>query len=290
VFSISIAPAGVTPPSFTPSNLSLWQLEATSAVVTMTSLPNWASAIRATPVSTSTVGLTFSIRGISDVTFFAVPPAVAISPPSVPGANATLSFGVAAYRFGLVTFRVVLVNAVTGQYSDEYSISLTVANVNQPPSFQLTSQDVSIMQGQGLYRSRMPLVSTISAGPNEDSSQAVNFVCVCVVTSPPSGVVLSDIFATLPSIDRDGFISLTTTASGSGTASCQATAVDTGGTANGGRDTSLTSRVFLVTVRHINQPPSFRLLGGGDVTLNAPWPHERRFHDLPRLGVAHIRW
>lgn len=96
--------------------------------------------------------------------------------------------------------------------------------------------------------------SAISPGPSSEASQSVSFV----VSSNNPGL-----FSAQPSVASDGTLTYAPAADANGGATVTVRAVDDGGTANGGVDTS-PSATFTITVTPVNDAPSFS--GGGDQT------------------------
>jgi large repetitive protein len=127
------------------------------------------------------------------------------------------------------------------------TVSLTIAAVNDAPSFSLpASPDQSVVNDQGAQT--VPgFASNISAGPPDESGQTLVFR----VTADNAAL-----FATQPAIDASsGDLTYAPSSSASGTTLVHVTLQDSGGTANGGVDTSA-ERTFTITVTRANHAPT----------------------------------
>ncbi len=69
-----------------------------------------------------------------------------------------------------------------------------------------------------------------------------------------------ELFADGPTLASDGTLTFTPQRDATGTASVRVTVTDSGGTANGGRNTSA-PQLFTITINPVNDPPSLSLLG-----------------------------
>jgi hypothetical protein len=109
------------------------------------------------------------------------------------------------------------------------TVTLTVLPVNDPPSFTLAGSNITIAASAGA-QSVNSWATGISAGPPDESSQTVSFE---VSNDTPTA------FTSQPAIDGNGTLTFTPDPSASGTTvTVTVVAKDTGGTANGGVDTS----------------------------------------------------
>src|SRR5439155_1228411 len=93
-----------------------------------------------------------------------------------------------------------------------------------------------------------PWATGISAGPSDESNQTLTFL-VTNNTNP-------SLFSTAPSISSSGALSFTPAANANGSATITIVLKDSGGTANGGVDTS-PSQTFTIAVNAVNDAPSF---------------------------------
>lgn len=99
--------------------------------------------------------------------------------------------------------------------------------------------------------------SSISPGSASEAGQTVQF---SVWTDNPG------LFAAPPSVAPDGTLTYTPAANATGSASVSVRAVDSGGTANGGVDTSAPA-AFVIAVQPVNDAPTFAA-GGSQTVLS----------------------
>lgn len=117
------------------------------------------------------------------------------------------------------------------------TITVTVLAVNQAPSF-VAGGDVEVAQNCGAV-TRTGWAGAISPGPANEASQVVAFR---VAASLPK------LFLVQPAVTASGgALTFTPAANVSGSSTVAVTAVDSGGTANGGSDTSATA-YFIITI------------------------------------------
>ena len=117
--------------------------------------------------------------------------------------------------------------------------------VNQVPSFiEGTNQDLPEDAGVQTVGN---WATAISAGPANESSQAVNFI----VNNNNNSL-----FTTQPAISSDGSLTYTPAANANGSATVTVQLHDDGGTAGGGIDTSA-SQTFTIAIAPVNDAPSF---------------------------------
>ena len=128
------------------------------------------------------------------------------------------------------------------------NVTLTANAVNDAPSF-LAGSDVLVDEDAGA-QSIAGWASAISPGPADESGQTVGFI---VTNDNPS------LFAIQPSVASDGTFTYTSAPDANGLATLTITAIDDGGTANGGNDRSPPQSVTLTT-NPVNDAPVF--LGG----------------------------
>jgi hypothetical protein len=122
---------------------------------------------------------------------------------------------------------LVTLLASDGQKTTTNNFTLTVATVNQVPSFRLAVGTITVNQ-YGVVTTIPNAVTNVSAGPTNEHTQTVSFI---VSNSTPS------LFLIQPAIDANGTLTFTPDAT-AGTVTVTAYAHDNGGTANGGVDTS----------------------------------------------------
>jgi hypothetical protein len=118
-------------------------------------------------------------------------------------------------------------------------------HANVAPSFT-AGGDQTVLEDSG-SQTVAGWASGISAGPATESSQAVTFI----VSSDNASL-----FSVLPAVASNGTLSYTSAPDANGTTHVNVTAVDDGGTANGGHDTSA-SQSFTITVAPVNDAPTF---------------------------------
>src|SRR5207248_2595747 len=111
--------------------------------------------------------------------------------------------------------------------SNVATVSVTVTAVNDAPSFTKGANQ-SVMKDSGA-QTVAGWASAISAGPADESSQALNFI----VTNDNTGL-----FSAQPAISPTGTLTYTSAAGATGSATVTVQLHDDGGTANGGADTS----------------------------------------------------
>jgi hypothetical protein len=130
-------------------------------------------------------------------------------------------------------------------------LKIIVANVNHPPSFNVSTSQLFLYENTGL--ALVPIVQNISAGPGEDGRQNVSILVEFIIgdslfAAPPRVTV----------VNRSGILSLDLVNGSYGAARLSLRARDDGGVLRGGYATS--SSTFLnVTVQPLNSPPSFEL-------------------------------
>ncbi|CAN5456073.1 hypothetical protein BH10PLA1_BH10PLA1_04690 [soil metagenome] len=215
-----------------------------------TTIGNWATNISAGPASESSQSLTFNTSTNNDA-LFAVKPAI--------GVGGTLTFTPAAGATGSATVTVFLQDSggtanggVDTSPSTTFLITVDPAtsDVNQAPSFT-EGPNQTVPQDAGV-ETIANWATNISAGPASEAGQSLTFL-----TSTSNDAL----FATKPSIAANGTLTYATAAGATGSATVTVMLKDSGGTANGGVDTS-TAQTFTIDVTTgtpvvINQAPSF---------------------------------
>jgi large repetitive protein len=192
----------------------------------------WATAISPGPPADAGQNVTFTVVN-DNAALFAVVPAVA--------PDGTLTFTPAANANGAATVTVTAHDdggTANGgnDTSAPSSFTLTVDPVNDPPSFT-KGADQTVLGALGAQT--VPGWATaISTGPANESSQTVTFT----VTNNNNSL-----FAVQPAVAPDGTLTYTPTLLGLGSATVTVRAVDSGGSANGGNDTS-PPQTFTITI------------------------------------------
>ncbi|MEQ1859669.1 MAG: tandem-95 repeat protein [Chthoniobacteraceae bacterium] len=131
------------------------------------------------------------------------------------------------------------VNAITR------SFVVNVTPVNDAPSF--TKGANVVVFEDAAAQTVAGLATAISPGPADEAGQTVSFT----VSNDNAAL-----FSVQPVVAPDGTLTYTPAVDASGTASVSVRAVDTGGTGNGGVDTSA-AQTFTIMVTGVNDAPSF---------------------------------
>jgi large repetitive protein len=214
----------------------------------------WASAISAGPADESAQTLSFNITGNTNVALFSAGPA--ISPTGV------LTYTPAVNANGSATITVTLSDSGSNvapnvNTSAAQTFVISVNGVNDAPNFTAgANQTVNEDAGAQTVN---PWATGISAGPANESSQTVSFNI--------TGNTNPGLFSAGPAISPTGVLTYTPAANQNGSASITVTLSDSGGTANGGVDTSA-SQSFTITVNAVNDPPVAQTKNGGSVQAN----------------------
>ena len=138
--------------------------------------------------------------------------------------------------------------------TDTADVNVTVTAVNDAPSFAKGS-DQGVNEDAG-SQTVATWATAISAGPTNESGQTVIFL----VSNDNNGL-----FSQQPDVSADGTLTFTPAPDAYGTAEVAVQALDNGGTANGGDNTS-DAQTFIITVMAINDAPSFVV--GTDVVVD----------------------
>jgi uncharacterized protein (TIGR02597 family) len=149
------------------------------------------------------------------------------------GNSRTMMVTPAPNEFGTT---LITVAVATDVLTTHKSFVLTVNPVNDPPGFtQGTDQTIGQDSGPQTFGD---WATSISAGPANESSQLVTFT----VSSDKSYL-----FADPPAVDSSGTLTFTATPDARGTTTVSIRAVDSGGTAHDGQDSSALS-TFTITI------------------------------------------
>ncbi len=209
------------------------------------SVANWATAILAGPPNESSQALDFIVSNNNNP-LFSVQPSIA--------ANGTLTYTPAANANGTATITVTLHDgggtANGGQdTSASQTFTITVNPVNDAPSFT-KGADQTVNENAGA-QTVLNWATAISAGPPNESGQALNFL----VSNDNNAL-----FSTQPAISQTGTLTFTPAQNASGTATVTVQLHDNGGTTNGSADASA-SQTFTITIPApaVNHAPSFNV-------------------------------
>jgi uncharacterized repeat protein (TIGR01451 family) len=186
-------------------------------------VPSWVAAMSAGPPNESTQALSFIVSN-SNNALFSLQPALA--------SNGTLTFAPAPNANGSATVTVQIHDdggtangGVDTSAAQTFTINVTA--VNDVPAFVIGPSQ-TIKQGAGLQT--LPGWATaISPGPSDESNQTLSFV---VTNDNPA------LFAVQPTIASDGTLTYRALDTAFGDANVTVRLHDSGGTANGGQDTS----------------------------------------------------
>jgi type IV pilus assembly protein PilY1 len=215
---------------------------------------NWATDIVAGPADESGQTVWFNVLNNDNEALFAVLPQV--------DPTGTLSFTPADDAFGSATVTIELQDSGGTANGGEdtsapYVFTITVNMVNDPPTFT-PGPDQEVLEDAGPQTVPNWVVDW-SVGPQSevDAGQTISFVVIDVSDA--------SLFASGPEIDPTGTLTYTPADDAFGAATITVVARDSGGTANGGQDTS-DPETFQITILPVNDPPSFT--GGGNVTVD----------------------
>ena len=180
-------------------------------------------------------GLTYSIESVSNRNLFGV------SSPSIDPVAGTLSLVFAPNAFGTSTITIKATDSGGLFVMDDFSV--TLSPVNDAPSFtpgaNITVDEDSPAQSVTSW------ATTLSAGPANESQQTLSFS----VTTNNAGL-----FNGQPSISSIGTLTFTPAPNAAGVAIVTASIMDSGGTQNGGVNTSSPVN-FTITITPVNDPP-----------------------------------
>ena len=201
----------------------------------------WATAISAGPANESAQTVSFTVTTNNDGLFSALP---AVS------SSGVLTYTPAANANGSVTVSVTPVDSggTTNGGDDTgatQTFTITVNAVNDAPSFTKGS-DQTVNEDAGA-QSVSNWATAISKGPADESAQTLSFT-----TSNDNNAL----FSVQPGVTPTGTLVYTPAPNAVGTATVTISLSDTGGTTNGGDDTS-DSQTFTITVNAVNDEPSF---------------------------------
>jgi VCBS repeat-containing protein len=233
-FTITITPVNDAP-SFTKGADETVNEDAGAQSVT-----GWATAISAGPNEASQ-HVDFVVSNNNNP-LFSVQPAVS--------STGTLTYTPAPDAFGTATVTLHIhddggTDSGGVDHSADQTFTITVNSVNDAPSFtkganQTVLEDAAAQTVTGW-------ATTISAGPANESAQAVDFVVTNSNTS---------LFSVQPAVAANGTLTFTPAPDAFGVATVTIHAQDNGGTANGGVDVSA-NQFFTITIKPVNDAPSF---------------------------------
>ncbi|MGI0487175.1 cadherin-like domain-containing protein [Pantanalinema rosaneae CENA516] len=138
--------------------------------------------------------------------------------------------------------------------STPYVFTIVVNPVNDAPTFTPGSNTLTILEDAGPQT--VNWATAISAGPPNEATQTLSFN---VASSNPS------LFTVAPTISPTGVLTYTTAPNANGVAVVTVTLQDSGGTENGGVDTSSPPRIFTINVTPVNDAPTLTVPGAQTV-------------------------
>ena len=206
--------------------------------------------------------VTFNVTGNNPALFSIAPtisPAGVLTYTAAPNANGTATITVALQD-----------NGGTAGGGDDTSapqtFTISVTAVNDAPSFLKGADPIAVVEDSGLT-TLIGWATAISAGPADETGQALTFNL--------TGNTNAALFAVLPAIDPStGTLTFTLQPNVSGTTTLTWTLSDSGGTANGGANTSAPQTV-VINVGAVNDPPAAvndAVTTSEDVVLTVPPP------------------
>ncbi len=206
----------------------------------------WATAISAGAANESGQVLTFSVSNDNNALFSVQP---AVSPTGV------LTFTPAATVNGSATVTLSLMDdggTANGgvDTSPTQTFTISVVGVNDPPSFTV-GPNQTVLEDAGAQTVN-PWATAISPGPPNESGQTVTFNV--------TGNTNAALFSAGPAVSPTGVLTYTPAANAFGSATVTLVAMDNGGTANGGVDTSA-PQSFQINITAVNDPPALDLNG-----------------------------
>ncbi len=137
---------------------------------------------------------------------------------------------------------------------DTAVVTINVLPVNDAPSFTGSSATQTVLEDSGAA-SVPGWATAISAGPANESGQALNFV----VSND-----LNSLFEEQPAVSASGTLTFKPAPDQSGQAQVSVSLKDDGGSADGGSDTSA-AQTFTIEVKPVNDAPAFTK--GPDLTV-----------------------
>lgn len=187
--------------------------------------------------------VTFSVTHNSNPGLFSVAPAIS--------SNGTLTYTPAANAYGDAVIRYVAVdNGGTANggvdTSTEEGFTISITPVNDAPTFTKGANQ-TVNEDAG-FQFVSNWATNISQGPNEFDSFSFQ------VTNNTN----SSLFSQQPTVSTSGTLTYSPAFNASGSADITIVLKDTGGTANGGADTSA-PQTFTITVTPVNDAPQISL-------------------------------
>ena len=190
-------------------------------------------------------------------------------------ADGTLTYTPAPDAYGTATVSVAAkdsggtANGGTDTSASQ-TFEITVTPVNDRPSFTKGANQ-AVLEDAGA-QSVSSWATNISAGPANEADGSCVPLVAATCQQTVSFLVTNDnnaLFSSQPAVAPNGTLTFTPAADANGSATVTVTAKDTGGTANGGADTSDPPQTFTITVTPVNDRPSFTNAGNQTVGEDA---------------------
>ncbi|MCB1121074.1 MAG: tandem-95 repeat protein, partial [Verrucomicrobiae bacterium] len=224
-------------------------------------IEGWATAISPGPADESDQTVSFTVI-VDRPELFAGAPAIS--------ADGTLTYTLADSASGVANLTVIAVDngGVANGGSDRSAtatFSITIQPVNQAPTFTIGPDQLVPGDGQAVVVENW--ITNISPGAESESSQTVTFL---VEVDRP------DLFEAGPTIDADGTLRYTLKSGAAGDVTISVRAMDDGGTANGGQDTSAVQTALISIFSP--EPPTIQI---GPGVSDPYWLQVNTLLDLP---------
>ncbi|WP_081813257.1 DUF4347 domain-containing protein [Methylobacter tundripaludum] len=190
-----------------------------------------------------------------------------------------LTFRGAADAFGTAnTSFQFKVHDGTEYSTTSYTETVNITAVNDAPSFT-KGADQTVNEDAGA-QTVGNWATGLSKGPANEADQTLSFT-----TSNNNNAL----FSVQPTIDSNGNLTYTPAANANGTATVTVSIKDSGGTANGGVDTS-TTQTFTITVNPVNDLPTGTVTISGIPSVGITLSAANTLADVDGLGTISYQW
>ncbi|HEY8096722.1 MAG TPA: cadherin-like domain-containing protein, partial [Methylobacter sp.] len=190
-----------------------------------------------------------------------------------------LTFRGAADAFGTAnTSFQFKVHDGTDYSTTSYTETVNITAVNDAPSFT-KGADQAVNEDAGA-QTVSNWATGLSKGPANEADQTLSF------TSSNNNNAL---FSVQPTIDSNGNLTYTPAANANGTATVTVSIKDSGGTVNGGVDTSAT-QTFTITVNPVNDLPTGTVTVSGTPSVGNTLSAANTLADVDGLGAISYQW
>ncbi|TVP99516.1 MAG: tandem-95 repeat protein [Planctomycetaceae bacterium] len=250
------------PPQFSGApSISVLEDATTTPIVGQTIINGFVTDIAAGPPGAfDELGLVPGIPG-QTVEFFVQPvagnPANLFAEPPTVSPEGTLRFITVPDANGVAVFTIYAQDSgphdppLQVNRSPERTFTITVIPVNDPPTFDLISDQVTVLEDSGTFTSATPFVINISPGPPDEvlAGQTVRFEVTVAAQD-------QDLFRELPIVTDNGFLRFTPADDAVGITVISIIGID-----NEGAQSS--PATVTITIVEVNDPPV-----AGDLTFN----------------------